>query len=185
MSALSKASSQSAPSAFTAIKDAKQPTLLQQSSNLRFRSNALSATAGSTSQEGKIASSSKDAPVKSPNPLSLLWLRMSKNSLFASYPEAATRSVFARSQVVIWAVEGLAQIIAVSVLEDRYGVVQKNLSQVIQAMLGLQQVKTSCGVFLVGINMTGILISLFRRLRSTRAFCSLSISRTATTATSS
>jgi nucleoporin NDC1 len=53
--------------------------------------------------------------------------------------DAAVRSVYAKGQVVIWAVEGLAHLVAASIVEDRYGVVQKDLPKVIEALLLLQQ----------------------------------------------
>jgi len=53
--------------------------------------------------------------------------------------DTAVRSVYAKGQVVIWAVEGLAHLVAASIIEDRYGVVQKDLPKVIEALLLLQQ----------------------------------------------
>ena len=49
------------------------------------------------------------------------------------------RSAFAKSQLVIWAVEGLSNLISASVFEDRFGVVQKQLPKILSAMLNLQQ----------------------------------------------
>ena len=53
--------------------------------------------------------------------------------------DSAIRSVYAKSQVVIWAVEGLAHLVSASFSEDRYGVVQKDLPKVLEALLMLQQ----------------------------------------------
>ena len=53
--------------------------------------------------------------------------------------DTAIRSVYAKSQVVIWSVEGLAHLIAASIDEDRYGVIQKDLPEVLEAFLLLQQ----------------------------------------------
>ena len=47
--------------------------------------------------------------------------------------------MYEKGQVVIWAVEGLAHLVAASIDEDRYGVVQKDLPKVIEALLLLQQ----------------------------------------------
>ena len=53
--------------------------------------------------------------------------------------DGAVRSVYAKSQIVIWAVEGMSNLVSASFEEDRYGVVQKDLPQVIEALLLLQQ----------------------------------------------
>ena len=53
--------------------------------------------------------------------------------------DTAIRSVYAKSQVVIWSVEGLAHLIAASIDEDRFGVVQKDLPEVLEAFLLLQK----------------------------------------------
>merc|ERR1719150_1916927 len=53
--------------------------------------------------------------------------------------DGAVRSVYAKSQIVIWAVEGMSNLVSASFDEDRYGVVQKDLPQVIEALLLLQQ----------------------------------------------
>jgi hypothetical protein len=34
------------------------------------------------------------------------WANLQKNPLFSTYPDAGARSVFAKSQIIIWAVEG-------------------------------------------------------------------------------
>ena len=53
--------------------------------------------------------------------------------------DASIRLVYARSQLVIWAVEGLAHLVSASITEDRYGVVQKDLPKVLEALLLLQR----------------------------------------------
>merc|ERR1719273_2923959 len=65
--------------------------------------------------------------------------KFSNNALFSSAPDAGTRSVFAQSQIIIWAVEGLSYLISSSILEDRYGVVQKDLPRVISCLFVLQK----------------------------------------------
>jgi nucleoporin NDC1 len=65
--------------------------------------------------------------------------KFSNNALFSSAPDAGTRSVFAESQIIIWAVEGLSYLISSSILEDRYGVVQKDLPRVISCLFVLQK----------------------------------------------
>jgi len=65
--------------------------------------------------------------------------RFSNNALFSATPDAGTRSVFAESQIIIWAVEGLSYLISSSMQEDRYGVVQKDLPRVISCLFVLQK----------------------------------------------
>ena len=67
--------------------------------------------------------------------------KFSNNSLFNSAPDSATRGVFAQSQIVIWAVEGLSFLISNSIQEDRYGVVQKDLPKLISSFFVLQKVR--------------------------------------------
>lgn len=65
--------------------------------------------------------------------------KLNKNALFNTAPDAKARCVCAQSQIIIWAVEGLSHLITASIDEDRFGVVQKDLSKVIIALLTLQQ----------------------------------------------
>lgn len=66
--------------------------------------------------------------------------RFHKNPLLTGSPDASLRTVFAQSQSVIWTVEGLSHLIANSIDEDRFGVVQKNLPEILVSLLTLQQV---------------------------------------------
>lgn len=66
--------------------------------------------------------------------------RVMNSPLFAIQPEAENKAVFARSQVIIWAVEALSQMTSASIFEDNYGVVQNNLAEIINTLLTLQQV---------------------------------------------
>ena len=59
--------------------------------------------------------------------------------LLITKPLSQVRAAFAKSQLVIWAVEGLSNLISASVFEDRFGVVQKQLPKILAAMLNLQQ----------------------------------------------
>jgi len=65
--------------------------------------------------------------------------KCSNNALINASPDAGVRAVFAKSQVVIWAVEGLSHLISFSISEDRYGVVQKDLSEVISILFALEK----------------------------------------------
>ena len=40
--------------------------------------------------------------------ISSIWSKLQKNSLFATFPEFHARSAFAKSQLVIWTIEGKA-----------------------------------------------------------------------------
>ncbi|XP_040578857.1 nucleoporin NDC1 [Lepeophtheirus salmonis] len=65
-----------------------------------------------------------------------------KITSLTAIPDAVrVRSVFAQhSETLMWIIEGLSSLIAHSVKEDRYGVVQKDLSNVLSLFFNLQQV---------------------------------------------
>ena len=44
-----------------------------------------------------------------PSLFQLIWTKVTQNRVFAPFPDASSRSVFAQSQVVIWASEGKVQ----------------------------------------------------------------------------
>ena len=92
-----------------------------------------------TSTEHK-KTDSDDKHKAKPSLLQVLWTKMTTNKpLFAPFLDAGSRLVFAQSQVVIWATEGLSHIIAMSVFEDRYGVVQKKLPLILTSLINLQK----------------------------------------------
>ncbi len=68
---------------------------------LRQQQQQHSATAVTSSTSKKPLESSLIQRI-----LSALWSKLSRNSLFTPLPDSATRAVFARAQLVIWAVEG-------------------------------------------------------------------------------
>ena len=77
-------------------------------------------------------------PEKIANALSSASSMISASS-GGSSGDNAIRSVYAKSQIVIWAVEGMSHLVSASIEEDRYGVVQKDLPNVLEALLLLQQ----------------------------------------------
>ncbi|XP_056388124.1 nucleoporin NDC1 isoform X2 [Hyla sarda] len=59
--------------------------------------------------------------------------------LFSKHPEASSQEVFADSQIHIWALEGLSHLVSASFSEDRMGVVQTTLSNILATLLTLQE----------------------------------------------
>uniref|UniRef100_A0AAY4BJ27 Nucleoporin NDC1 n=1 Tax=Denticeps clupeoides TaxID=299321 RepID=A0AAY4BJ27_9TELE len=57
--------------------------------------------------------------------------------LFNKLPEASGQALFADSQAHIWALEGLSHLVAASYTEDRFGVVQTTLPNILSSMLML------------------------------------------------
>ncbi len=74
--------------------------------HLRLRNIQQQQSQQSSGSQGGKEVPSKTSTVPWPKPLAMLWAKLSKNSLFSPYPEAAARMVFAKAQLVIWAVEG-------------------------------------------------------------------------------
>ena len=131
--------------------------------HLRLRSQQQSLSAPVVIPAPKAASKSYV-----PKPLALLWQKVNKNSLFAPFPDAASRAVFAKSQIVIWALEGMSHLVALSVFEDRYGVVQRRLGDILATFISLQQVR-SCS-FIVWNKLSLVQLYAFtRRWSVTRA----------------
>uniref|UniRef100_A0A673WIU1 Nucleoporin NDC1 n=1 Tax=Salmo trutta TaxID=8032 RepID=A0A673WIU1_SALTR len=54
-------------------------------------------------------------------------------------PEASSQSLFADSQLHIWALQGLSHLVAASFSEDQYGIVQTTLPTILSTMLVLQE----------------------------------------------
>ncbi|KAM4023233.1 LOW QUALITY PROTEIN: nucleoporin NDC1 [Anomaloglossus baeobatrachus] len=59
--------------------------------------------------------------------------------LFSKHPEASSQEVFADSQIHIWALEALSNLVSASFSEDRMGVVQTTLSTILSTLLTLQE----------------------------------------------
>lgn len=58
----------------------------------------------------------------------------------AELPEVKSRTLFAQCQPLIWAIEGLCLLVCASYKEDRYGVVQVTLSDILATLLDMEQV---------------------------------------------
>jgi len=59
--------------------------------------------------------------------------------LFKVQPEAGMRAIFCKSQAAIWSVDILSHLVAASITEDRFGVVQKELVIILTSLLTLDQ----------------------------------------------
>ncbi|XP_048757534.2 nucleoporin NDC1-like isoform X2 [Ostrea edulis] len=59
--------------------------------------------------------------------------------LLTEFPDAKSRKLFTSAQVDIWAVEALCNLVAASFVEDKYGVVQKSLPQILTSVINLQE----------------------------------------------
>lgn len=57
---------------------------------------------------------------------------------FGELPEANLQCCLSDGQTVIWCAEGLAYLVAVSICEDRYGIVQKDLAAILTSMVQLK-----------------------------------------------
>ncbi|XP_028831607.1 nucleoporin NDC1 isoform X2 [Denticeps clupeoides] len=95
----------------------------------------------SASTDSMVNGSPPDSPALSPrsHPASekpsflTQWLQNRKEQL----PEASGQALFADSQAHIWALEGLSHLVAASYTEDRFGVVQTTLPNILSSMLML------------------------------------------------
>lgn len=59
--------------------------------------------------------------------------------LFKVQPDAGLRAIFCQSQAAIWSVDVLSHLVANSITEDRFGVVQKELPTILTSLLTLDQ----------------------------------------------
>lgn len=59
--------------------------------------------------------------------------------MFGELPDTKLKHIFLHVQPVIWTCEGLAYIAAASLTEDKYGVVQKDLPDIISALVNLKE----------------------------------------------
>lgn len=94
--------------------------------------------------------------------LNMLTDKLKKQPLIAYFmaelPEASSRKLFSECQPLIWAVEGLCLLVSASFTEDKFGVVQITLSDILSALLDLEQVldRHNKGVF--GIRRTASVV---------------------------
>lgn len=59
--------------------------------------------------------------------------------LFKAQPDASLRAIFCKAQSAIWSVDVLSYLVASSIVEDRFGVVQKELASILTTLLSLDQ----------------------------------------------
>jgi len=59
--------------------------------------------------------------------------------LFKIQPDAGLRGIYCKSQAAIWSVDILSYLVASSITEDRFGVVQKELPTILTSLLSLDQ----------------------------------------------
>jgi len=59
--------------------------------------------------------------------------------LFRVQPDAGIRHIFCKSQAAIWSVDILSYLVANSIIEDKFGVVQKELAIILSSLLSLDQ----------------------------------------------
>jgi len=59
--------------------------------------------------------------------------------LFKVQPDAGMRAIFCKSQEVIWSIDILSHLVAASITEDKFGVVQKELVIILTSLLTLDQ----------------------------------------------
>jgi nucleoporin NDC1 len=94
-------------------------------------------------------------PAPAPSPLAKLWdlvvqqLKELKSKpgisvLFKTLPHADILAALREAQEVIWAVDVLSRLVAKSITEDTYGVVQKDLPALLGSLLGLEQNLEKC-----------------------------------------
>lgn len=96
------------------------------------------------SHKNALATVMTDLPEKNRKRFDVLLQNIKKklgyNFLFDELPESSIQKCLGNGQSIIWVMQGLASILSVSVLEDNYGVVQKDLSVIIST---LTELKTS------------------------------------------
>ncbi|CAN8004658.1 unnamed protein product [Ixodes hexagonus] len=68
----------------------------------------------------------------------------------AELPEVKSRTLFAQCQPLIWAVEGLCLLVCASYKEDKYGVVQATLPDILATLLDMEQARTlPCPIYVL------------------------------------
>lgn len=81
--------------------------------------------------------------------------------MFGEFEGAKTAFLLSNSQMIVWLIEGLAGICAASIVEDKYGVLQVALPQIIRALLKLKgELDKLNNVNLNGIKLDRNLITL-------------------------
>ncbi|KYB29271.1 Nucleoporin Ndc1-like Protein [Tribolium castaneum] len=61
------------------------------------------------------------------------------NFLFGELPQVNIQKCLGNGQLIIWASQGISELAAVSLVEDKYGIVQKDLPVIISSLVQLKQ----------------------------------------------
>lgn len=112
------------------------PTGEKTATTLTFRgSTAVSDTNASHPEDKSISN------LQTFKDLTLVYLK--KKPVFsyflAELPDAKSRKLFATCQIQVWAVEALSNFATASYTDDKYGVVQRSLPEIITAIVNLQE----------------------------------------------
>merc|ERR1719234_290763 len=78
-----------------------------------------------------------------------------------------SRSVLCRAQAAIWAIDTITNVVAASVVEDRFGIVQKDLPAVLGALLTLEQTLVKTRSLSLGTSQSQPDLLLRQELRQT------------------
>lgn len=77
--------------------------------------------------------------LKLENTWSFIKLILGINFLFGELPQANIRKCLANGNLIIWASQGMAEIVSASLNEDKFGVVQKDLPMIVTSLVHLKQ----------------------------------------------
>jgi len=99
--------------------------------------------------------------------LEALKTRPFLSAIFHSTPDHGVRSVMCRAQAAIWAIDAITNIVAASVAEDRFGIVQKDLPVVLGAILTLEQTLVKTRSLSLGTSQSQPDLLLRQELRQT------------------
>jgi len=89
------------------------------------------------------------------------------STLFHTTADHGVRSVLCRAQTAIWAIDVITNVVAASVSEDRFGVVQKDLPAILGALLSLEQTLIKTRSLSLGTSASQPDILLRQELRQT------------------
>ncbi|KAK4323784.1 hypothetical protein Pmani_005555 [Petrolisthes manimaculis] len=91
----------------------------------------------------------KPPPVPLKERLTKIVMSLKRYPIFSYFlselPDATNRSIFAEALPVIWAVEALGDLVAASFTEDKFGIVQRNIPDILMAFVHLQKMVDSVG----------------------------------------
>ncbi|VEN57167.1 unnamed protein product [Callosobruchus maculatus] len=73
------------------------------------------------------------------NAINFMKILLGINFLFGELPQANIQKCLANGYIVIWASQGISDLVCSSLLEDQYGIVQKDLPAIITTLVQLKQ----------------------------------------------